>query len=80
MTAGIARRLATLEARLPPARPAGPPLDLDRLTPDERRDLEAIVARAGRDVTGRLDLEALTDDDLERFGAIVRKAWGDATL
>lgn len=80
MTATIARRLATLEARLPPIRPTRSPLALDRLTPDERDDLAAITTRTGRDAAGRLDLEALTDADLERLEALLRKAWGDATL
>ncbi len=76
MTATIARRLATLEARYPPPHSPGPPLDLSRLTEGERHDVETIAARASRDATGPLDLEALTDDDLERVAATLRKAWG----
>ncbi len=73
-TVGITRRLATLEARLPPDRPPGPPLDIDRLTQLERDDLEAITTRAARDAAGMLDHEALSDGDLERREMLTTKA------
>jgi len=68
----IVRRIVILEGRVPPARPSGPPPDLDRLTPAERREAEAILAgvRPGGDLTG------LTDDDLHRLKTLWVMAGG----
>ncbi len=59
----IVRRIIILEGHVPPARPSGPPPDLDRLSPAERLEADAILAgvRPGG------DLAALTDDDLHRL-------------
>ena len=69
----LARRLAAMEARRPPARPPAPPLDLIRLDPPERGELEGLAARVTR-AGGRVDFADLDDDDLFRLGALVRRA------
>jgi len=55
---------------LVPARPPGPPLDLTRLNPPERGELEGLAAPVTR-AGGRPDFADLDDDDLFRLGTLV---------
>ena len=74
----IVRRIIVLEGRLPPPRPAGPPLDLGRLTEGERADLEALTARVRWDGPrlGLAAFDALNDDELARLEHVVKRAHG----
>lgn len=70
----LERRLEKLEAAIT-ERQLVDPVDLTRLTEDERRTLEDLAAKAGGD-GGAWALDKLTDGELRTLRALADKARG----